>query len=83
MNLLSFGMPGPMEMAIIGVIAVLLFGARLPQVAKSFGQSIMSFKKGFKEVELEVAEMERVGQQTSDELRAGATKLKEEVVAKI
>jgi len=45
------GMPGPMEMIIIGIVAVLLFGKRLPGVAKSIGQSITEFKKGIKAIE--------------------------------
>jgi sec-independent protein translocase protein TatA len=42
-------MPGPFEWIIIGAVALLLFGSRLPTVAKSIGQSIVSFKKGLKE----------------------------------
>jgi len=38
--------PGPMEMLIIGVIAVLLFGKRLPEVGRSLGKGIVEFKKG-------------------------------------
>ena len=37
---------GPLEMAIIGVIAVLLFGKRLPEVGRSLGKGLMEFKKG-------------------------------------
>lgn len=40
-----FGMGIP-EMVIVGVVAVLLFGARLPEVAKSLGKSYRDFKKG-------------------------------------
>jgi len=58
MNLLAFGMPGPMELCIIGVIGVLLFGTQLPKIARSVGQAIPSFKKGMKEVEQEVKGME-------------------------
>jgi sec-independent protein translocase protein TatA len=43
-----FGM-GPMELMIIGVIAVLLFGSKLPEVAKSLGSSYREFKKGLNE----------------------------------
>jgi len=35
-----FGL-GPMELAIVGVIAVLLFGKRLPEVGRSMGKSIV------------------------------------------
>jgi sec-independent protein translocase protein TatA len=45
-----FGL-GPMEMAIVGVVAVLLFGKRLPEVARSVGQSFHAFKEGLKEKE--------------------------------
>jgi len=40
-----FGL-GPMEMLIFGVIAVLLFGNRLPEVARSLGKGLTEFKKG-------------------------------------
>ena len=53
--LLGFiGMPGPMEMIIIGVIAVLLFGKRLPEVGRSLGKGIVEFKKGIHGVEEEI-----------------------------
>jgi sec-independent protein translocase protein TatA len=32
-------------------IAMLLFGNRMPQLARSLGQSIVEFKKGVKELE--------------------------------
>ncbi len=49
--LLAFFSPGPMEMIIIGIIAVLLFGKRLPEVGKSLGRGIVEFKKGIRGVE--------------------------------
>jgi len=48
-----FGL-GPMELVIIGVIAVLLFGKRLPEVARSMGKSFVEFKKGMSGFEEEV-----------------------------
>ena len=38
------------EMLIIGIVMLLLFGRRLPEVGRSLGQGIVSFKKGLKEV---------------------------------
>ncbi len=46
--------PGPMEMIIIGMIALLLFGKRLPEVARSLGKGIVEFKKGVSGIEDEV-----------------------------
>ncbi len=37
---------GPMELIIVMVIAVLLFGKRLPEVGRSLGKGIIEFKKG-------------------------------------
>jgi sec-independent protein translocase protein TatA len=37
---------GSGEMLMLGVIALLLFGQRLPEVARSFGQGLAEFKKG-------------------------------------
>lgn len=48
-----FGL-GPMEIMIVGVIAVLLFGKRLPDIAKSVGQSFKSFKEGLSGIEREM-----------------------------
>jgi sec-independent protein translocase protein TatA len=45
-----FGL-GPMEFIIVGVIAVLLFGNRLPEVAKSIGKGFGEFKKGMSGIE--------------------------------
>jgi len=38
--------PGPVEITIIGIIAILLFGNRVPKLARSLGSSIVEFKKG-------------------------------------
>ena len=47
-------MLGPLEMIILGVVAVLLFGSRLPQVARSLGKSFVEFKRGIHGVEDEI-----------------------------
>lgn len=49
-----FGAPGPMEMLIIGVIVLLLFGNRLPSVMRSLGRGVVEFKKGVQGIEEEI-----------------------------
>jgi len=49
-KMLGFMSPGLPEIVIIGVVAVLLFGSRLPTVARSMGQSLTEFKKGMQGV---------------------------------
>lgn len=46
--------PGPMQILMVGVIALLLFGNRLPEVMRSLGRSVVEFKKGVNGVEDEV-----------------------------
>lgn len=54
-SLLFVGGFGPMEMGIILLLAVLLFGAnKLPKLARSSGQAIGEFKKGRDEIEAEL-----------------------------
>jgi len=48
-----FGL-GPGEMLVVGVIAVLLFGNRLPSVMRSLGKGMVEFKKGMKDIQDEV-----------------------------
>ncbi len=45
---------GPMEMMIVGIIAVLLFGKRLPEVGRSLGKGLTEFKKGIRGIEDEI-----------------------------
>jgi sec-independent protein translocase protein TatA len=45
MMLFAF-MPGPGDMVIIAVVAVMLFGKNLPQVARQAGRALSELKKG-------------------------------------
>ncbi len=49
-----FGSLGPMEIGLILLFGVLLFGKRLPSVGRSIGQSIVEFKKGYRGLEEEL-----------------------------
>ncbi len=51
---LAFGAPGPLEIAAILVIGLLLFGRRLPEVGRNVGRSIIEFKRGLRDVSNEL-----------------------------
>ena len=48
---LGIGTPGVGELIVIGVVAVLLFGSRLPEVARSLGSSYQQFRKGLSDIQ--------------------------------
>lgn len=66
---LAFWTPGPLELIVIAVVALLLFGRRLPEIARSIGRSLTEFKKGVNEAK-----------ETRDDVVGDVTKLKNEVV---
>jgi sec-independent protein translocase protein TatA len=53
-TIFALGSLGPTELLIIAAVVFLLFGAtRLPQLAKSLGQSKRAFKEGLEEADRE------------------------------
>lgn len=51
-NTLAFlGPIGMPEMIILGLLGVLIFGKRLPEVGKSLGKGIVEFKKGLQGID--------------------------------
>jgi sec-independent protein translocase protein TatA len=45
---------GFQELLIVGVVAVLLFGKRLPDVARTFGAQYREFRKGLSEFQSQI-----------------------------
>jgi sec-independent protein translocase protein TatA len=66
---LAFWTPGPLEIIVILAILVLLFGRRLPEIARSVGKSFTEFKKGLNEAT-----------ETKDDIMSDVRRAKDEVV---
>lgn len=46
--------PGPIELVIVAVIGLLIFGKRLPEVGRSIGRGIVEFKRGLTGIDEEI-----------------------------
>ena len=65
----GFWTPGPLEIVVILVVALLLFGRRLPEIARNIGKSMTEFKKGINEAK-----------ETKDEMAKDVNELKDDLV---
>ena len=63
------GIPGGWEWIVILIVALLIFGRRLPEIARSVGKSLTEFKKGVHEAK-----------ETKNELEDEVKKIKDDVV---
>ena len=66
---------GPMEIALIVVVIIILFGAaKIPELARSLGKATGEFKKGQKDIERELTEVERSIKETPAENKSSKIK---------
>ncbi len=63
------GIPGGWEWIVILVVALLIFGKRLPEIARGLGKSLTEFKKGINEAK-----------ESTDDLKSDEREIKDEVV---
>ncbi len=73
-HLIAFGMPGGWEWIIILVVALLIFGRKLPDVARSIGKSLNAFKKGLHEAQDEVNETKKEIEREVDDAKQDIAK---------
>jgi sec-independent protein translocase protein TatA len=48
-HVIAFLSLGPVEVVVILLVALLIFGRRLPEVARSLGQGLVEFRKGLRD----------------------------------
>ncbi len=54
------GIIGPMEIVIIALVVLLLFGGKkIPELMKGLGKGVKSFKEGLNEVDGEIKEIKK------------------------
>ena len=64
-----FSMPGGWEWIIILIVALLIFGKKLPDIARNVGKSLTEFKKGIKEA-----------QEVKDDVQSDINDVKKDIV---
>jgi len=65
---LGFWTPGPVEIIVILVVALLIFGRRLPEIARNIGKSLTEFKKGIHEAKEVKDDLEKDVREIKDEI---------------
>jgi len=56
------------NLIVIGIVCVLLFGRRLPEIARSLGRSFVEFKRGLKDVSNEVTDVSDTTKNTAKDI---------------
>jgi sec-independent protein translocase protein TatA len=65
MHFLLANLLGPENWVVIALVALLLFGRRLPEVGRSLGKGIIEFKKGLQGIEEDIDTSANQPQQTT------------------
>lgn len=73
----------PMDLIIVGVVVLLLFGNRLPSVMRSLGRGVVEFKKGVAGIEDELEEATRVSSAKKSEAIEEAPKVNPTATAEV
>jgi sec-independent protein translocase protein TatA len=55
-NVLALGMPMGSEWLVIGLLGLLIFGKRLPEVGKAVGKTLKQFREGMNGMKEEIAD---------------------------
>ena len=66
---LALWTPGPLELTVILVVALVIFGRRLPEIARNIGKSLTELKKGINEAK-----------ETKDEVVDDVSQIKDDIV---
>ena len=61
------------ELLLVGLVAVLLFGKRLPEVARSLGHSYNQFRRGLQDIQKEMHRATDISSVTKDSYAARET----------
>ncbi|MBL6725681.1 MAG: twin-arginine translocase TatA/TatE family subunit [Rubripirellula sp.] len=72
-----FGL-GPFELVMIGVVAVILFGGNLPDVARKLGGSYREFRRGINEVQQQFKVAEYEAKKTMSSIENAVTDIAKE-----
>ena len=73
---LAFGGIGHWELLVVLIVALLIFGRRLPDIARSVGRSLTEFKKGINEAKETkdefVSDVKEIGNDVAKQTKSAA-----------
>ncbi|MEZ6196337.1 MAG: twin-arginine translocase TatA/TatE family subunit [Planctomycetota bacterium] len=75
----AFGIGTP-EFIVIGIVGLLLYGRRLPEVGRSFGRTFFEFKRGLNDLRREFDDAGNLTRSTVQESRDHYRRHEEEVI---